>query len=47
MNVTMAPNRATTIARAPITIRTIVCGGSLHTVGTKNERVTKFEANCL
>ena len=47
MNVTVAPNRATTMAKAPVTIRAIDCGGSLHTVGTGNERVTAFEANLL
>jgi len=39
MIVTVALKRAITMAKPPITIRAIDCGGSLHTVGTRNERV--------
>ena len=45
--VTVALKRATTMAKAPITIRAIVCGGSLHTVGTRNKRVTTINDSLL
>ena len=38
MNVTIIPTMAITSVKAPRAVRAIVCGGRLHTVGTRKER---------